>query len=131
MAKELIIWSEGYSVGINEIDNQHKKLIGLINKLYRVYLDKNTDELSGIIDEIKDYTLYHFSTEEKYFRLNKYPAEKEHIALHEEFITEFNQLIIEFKKTPTVLILKITTFLQRWLTKHILKEDKKYLTYLK
>ncbi len=48
--------NSGYSVGINEIDNQHKKLIELINRLYSLYLDKNDQEIKNIISEIKDYT---------------------------------------------------------------------------
>jgi len=131
MSKKLIIWSEAYSVDIIEIDNQHMKLIDMLNKLYNLYLDKNYNEIQGIIREIKDYTLYHFSTEERLFREKNYPQATEHISKHEEFIKELNQLCGNYLNNPSILTLKTMTFLQKWLTTHILKEDKKYMGYLK
>jgi hemerythrin-like metal-binding protein len=128
--KKLIIWSEGYSVGIKDIDMQHMKLIDLINKLYNLFLNKNYDDLKNIMKELKDYTLYHFSTEERLFREKKYSNELEHIAKHEELVNQLNTLINEFINSPSVLTMKTMTFLQKWLTNHIMKEDKKYVGYL-
>lgn len=128
--KKLIIWSEGYSVGLKEIDMQHMKLVDLINKLYNLFLNKNYDDLKNIMKELKDYTLYHFSTEEKLFREKKYSNELEHIAKHEELVNQLNTLINEFMNSPSILTMKTMTFLQKWLTNHILKEDKKYVGYL-
>jgi hemerythrin-like metal-binding protein len=128
--KKLIIWSEGYSVGIKDIDMQHMKLIDLINKLYYLFLNKNYDDLKNIMKELKDYTLYHFSTEERLFREKKYSNELEHIAKHEELVNQLNTLINEFINSPSVLTMKTMTFLQKWLTNHIMKEDKKYVGYL-
>lgn len=127
---DLIAWSEGYSVGNNEIDAQHKRLIELINKLYNLYLSKNEAEIQNIIREIKEYTIYHFSTEEKLFREKGYPESRSHINLHEEFINELNLMVKNYNKIPSVLVMRILTFLQKWLTNHILKEDKKYIGYI-
>ncbi|MGD9993108.1 MAG: bacteriohemerythrin [Salinivirgaceae bacterium] len=128
MDKELIIWSEGYSVHIPEIDEQHKKLISLINRLYNAYLNKkHQSEISQIIKEIKEYAFYHFSTEEKLFEKHNYAEKKEHIEIHNSFIDEINQLVKTHESSSLVLTMKTMTFLQRWLTNHILKEDKKYV----
>ena len=51
--KNLITWSEGYSVGNQEIDIQHKKLIDLINRLYNLYLTKQQNGVNDILKEIK------------------------------------------------------------------------------
>lgn len=128
--KEFITWSEGYSVGIKEIDAQHKKLIELINGLYGLYVEKNEKDIGKIIKEIKEYTIYHFSAEEKLFRENKYDGARAHIKLHEDFIQEFNDMVKDYTKMPSVLNIRILTFLQKWLTNHILKEDKKYVGFL-
>ncbi len=130
MGKQLIIWSEGYSVGIKDIDKQHQVLIDLINKLYNLYLDKNYDEIKTVMREIKDYTIYHFSTEEKLFREKQYKLQREHIAMHEEFIGQLNELYTKYIDTPSIMTIRTMTFLQKWLTNHILKEDKKYMGYL-
>lgn len=131
MNKKLIVWSEAYSVDIVEIDKQHMRLIDLINKLYNLYLEKKYDDVTRIVRDIKEYTIYHFSTEEKYFRDKDYVHAKDHIGLHEDFINEFNALVEESQKSPFVLTMKMMTFLQKWLINHILKEDKKYTPYLK
>lgn len=128
--KELIIWSEGYSVNHTEIDKQHKKLINLINKLYNLYLDKDTARVFEVIKEIEAYTIYHFETEEKLFIKHNYPQQYEHIEKHNEFKTELNDIIKKFQSSNNILTMKIMTFLQRWLTNHILKEDKKYCSYI-
>lgn len=128
--KELIIWNDAYSVDLPEIDSQHKKLIGLINQLYNLYLERNQHQVHDVIKEIQDYTVYHFSTEENLFKAKNYSQQEEHKVLHEQFIDEFNQLLEQYKGAESVLTMKIMTFLQRWLTNHILKEDKKYVGYL-
>ena len=130
MPKELIKWIEAYSVGIEIIDNQHKELIRLINKLYNLYLNKETDNVFEIISALQDYTNYHFKTEEKLFKEKNYPKAAEHIKIHNEFITEVNKLAEEYKNNSNVLSIKAMTLLQRWLTNHILVEDKKYIKYL-
>ncbi len=130
MSKNLIIWSNSYSVGNSEIDAQHQKLIDLINKLYNLYLDKNLDGIKEVISEIKDYTHYHFSAEEKLFRGKNYPEANEHTKLHDNFIDELNELNNSYVNSPSILTMKTMTFLQKWLTNHILKEDKKYMAYL-
>jgi hemerythrin-like metal-binding protein len=131
MAKKLIIWSEAYSVGILEIDKQHMRLIDLINELYNLYLEKNYEGVNDIVYDIRAYTNYHFGTEEKYFREKKYTLAEEHIKIHEAFIIELNALVEDSSQAPLILTLKIMTFLQKWLTHHILQEDKKYMGYLK
>jgi hemerythrin-like metal-binding protein len=128
MNKDLIIWSEGYSVHIPEIDEQHKNLVALINRLYNAYLNKkHQSEISQIIKELKEYAFYHFSTEEKLFEKHNYAEKVEHIAMHNSFIDEINQLVKNHESSSLVLTMKTMTFLQRWLTNHILKEDKKYV----
>jgi len=128
MSKELILWSEGYSVNHTEIDNQHKKLIELINRLYNIYLDqKHETEIKSVVDEIKKYAQYHFKTEENLFVLKKYKNSAEHIKLHQSFIEEFEDILKSYNGLSLVLTMKTMTFLQRWLTNHIIKEDKKYI----
>jgi hemerythrin len=64
----LIEWEDIYSVGIEEFDNDHKKLIELINRLHQAMLDKKAKEVLGeIINELVDYTIYHFNKEEAMF----------------------------------------------------------------
>lgn len=131
MSNVFFIWNDSYSVGNSTIDEQHKKLIGIINKLYTSFMEKKqNEEISEVMKELADYTRYHFSTEEQLFRSKKYPFAAEHEKEHEQFVDELYQLKIKFDNSPSVLTLKVMTFLQKWLKDHILVKDKKYAPYL-
>ena len=65
---DLLIWSNHYSVSVDVIDEQHKKLMGLCNKLHRLIENKDADsKVQEVLSELVDYTLYHFQTEEELF----------------------------------------------------------------
>lgn len=131
MGKNLITWNEGYSVDIPELDNQHKILISILNRLYNSYLNKSHDkDIVPLLDELKDYTKYHFESEERLFREKNYPMAQEHIKAHESFKEELLTIIESYNDLSLVLTMKTMTLLQRWLTNHILKEDKKYVGYI-
>ena len=84
----LIEWKNEFSLGISEIDEQHKKILAIINKLHDLFSDKNHQdfkEISRIIKELADYAIYHFQTEEKYFQLFGYEGAEEHIRIHNQY----------------------------------------------
>ena len=82
-----ITWDETLSVKVNSIDLQHKKLIDLINSFYE-NLDKksNKEKILTLIRALKDYTLFHFSTEERYMKQAGYPDFEKHKAEHQKLI---------------------------------------------
>ncbi len=81
-------WDESFSVGVKEIDEQHKKLISILNTLYHAMSrGKGKEILTHIIEELKNYAVYHFSTEEEYMKKFNCKIYKEHKALHDEFMT--------------------------------------------
>ncbi|MCK9207256.1 MAG: bacteriohemerythrin [Salinivirgaceae bacterium] len=131
MSKEFFIWRDNFSVGNQIIDDQHKKLIAIINRLYQSYMDKKqVDEISSIMKELADYTRYHFTTEENLIREKKYPFIAEHIKEHDFFIEELRNFKEQFDSSPSILTLKVMTFLQKWLRDHILVNDQKYKEYI-
>lgn len=124
-------WKDSYSVNIREIDEQHKKLVGLINDLFDAMTQGHGKEVLGkVIQGLVDYTVFHFGTEERLFQAHGYPETAQHKAEHERF----TQKVLEFKKgfdAGTALLTKdILKFLSDWLNGHILVVDKKYGPYL-
>ncbi|NPA45576.1 MAG: bacteriohemerythrin, partial [Chlorobi bacterium] len=86
MTENLINWNETYSVGNAEMDKQHKKLIEIINKLFKSFKDGNAQEiLHEILQEMIDYANYHLNSEEKLLYKYDYPEKEKHEKLHEEF----------------------------------------------
>ena len=62
-------WSESLSVEVASIDEQHKRLIGLINSFYEdLNLGSSKEKMLELIKALKEYTVYHFSTEERYMK---------------------------------------------------------------
>src|ERR1035437_7941869 len=76
-------WNENFATGITAIDEQHQKLVELLNKL-ALHFAQGSDELTlnGVYDELTDYTVYHFSTEEEIW--DKYLGEDELATVHQE-----------------------------------------------
>lgn len=127
----LITWKEAYSVNISEIDNQHKKLVGLINSLHDAMLaGKAKDIMSKTLSDLVDYTLYHFATEEKYFDKYNYPRSEAHKKQHSDLIEQVAALQKKHEDGERVLTIDVMNFLRDWLNDHIIGCDKGYGPYL-
>jgi len=125
-------WSENYETGIEEIDEQHRKLISIGAKLEdMLYAGDSFDYYDYIIEtinELKDYTEYHFGFEEKRMREYGYEDFEEHRAEHLYFIKRINKLsLLDIDSHQTHIIRETLEFLAKWLFSHILKTDMKYV----
>jgi hemerythrin len=127
----LIQWDEKYSVQVEEMNRQHKKLIDLINELYDAMgKGKGKEVLGKIITELLNYTVYHFTAEEKLFNQFNYPEIVAQKAMHKLFIDKVNDFKNQFESGRLSLSIEITDFLSEWLKKHIMIEDKKYGSFI-
>lgn len=125
---EFIKWSPGYSVKNTTIDDQHKNLIRILNSLYCAFMEKkHLDVLNAIIDELQNYTVDHFRTEENLFAKFNYKEAIEHKKEHDEFIKQVKDFKVEYERNPGCLTYKIMTFLKNWIVNHINNTDKKYM----
>jgi hemerythrin len=126
-----IKWKEEYSVKVAEIDEQHKKLISLINQLAEAMsVGKGRDVLNGVLAELVEYTEYHFEAEERLFREHGYPEHERHSQAHDELTAKAQELKGAFNRGETKLSVEVMLFLSTWLNRHILDEDKQYEPYL-
>lgn len=123
----LINWEESLSVKVSEIDSQHKKLVGLINKLHDAMKERKASEvLSGVIDELVDYAISHFHTEERYFDRFNYLKATAHKKEHNDFVNKVAAFKNDFSKGKAMLSMEIMEFLKSWLINHIKKVDMAY-----
>ncbi len=126
-----IDWNDSLSVKIDSIDDEHKKLINMINEFYENIETKSNDELiSKLIKEMKEYTLVHFSTEEKYFEQFNYPGYESHKKEHDAFVKKVIYVEKRFLEGSLLLSLEITKFLMDWLKEHIRGTDQQYTEFL-
>jgi hemerythrin len=126
----IIEWNKQFSVNILSIDNQHKKLISIINDFYdNILKGQHKDKIPELISELKEYTIFHFKTEEKYMQLYNYPDYPDHLKEHKIFIDKVLSFEFRLKNGKMLLTVEITNFLKEWILDHIQHSDQKYSTY--
>jgi hemerythrin-like metal-binding protein len=128
----LIEWNDVYSVGIDIIDEQHRKFFSLINALFDAMKEGKGDELvQAVLKELQDYVIYHFQSEESWMKMCNYPYFDKHKHEHQEAIKKVNKLIIEHERGNQDVTIEMLKFLSAWLQDHILKTDREYIPFLK
>jgi hemerythrin-like metal-binding protein len=124
-----IEWISALSVGVDEIDDQHKELIGRINQLAIAKEHKRGREVTAaVLAGLQAYIVEHFGLEERYFREFGYADQKSHVAEHEIFKRKVADFAQAYSKDEAALSDEILDFLKSWLTKHISFTDRKYRT---
>lgn len=125
-------WSDSYSVGIPQIDSQHKGLIRLINDLHTAMAaGQGKQAMAGILDELIRYTKSHFTYEEGMLRQREYSNLASHHAVHEKLTSQVVELRERFRASKLTLSVEVMHFLKSWLADHILVHDKAYARELK
>jgi len=124
---DFINWEDKLSVGVAEIDTEHKKLISLINNLnHAIQIKSSTKTLEEILLSLIDYTKFHFGHEEKLLQQNGYAELPQHHKEHEELtakVIDFHERLSTGKASFT---LELMLFLRDWLINHIMKTDMQY-----
>jgi len=128
---ENINWSARYSVGVAKLDEQHKQIIGMLNRLVTSpeSRDANSETISEILTTMTRYSLEHFKTEEGLLKEHGYPDlekhRQEHIAYRKKAIDFSTATSLGVESVPQILV----TYLFEWWTNHILEEDMKYKSF--
>ena len=127
----MIKWKDEYSVGVEKIDEQHKHLFEIANKVHEVlnndfYTDKY-DKIVEILKELEEYTVFHFNDEEEYMKQIGYKKFFTHKIEHEEFVQKIKNVDLgKVDCDQDKYLLDIMNFIVNWLVNHILEKDKLY-----
>lgn len=126
-------WNDSYSTGISSIDNQHKKIVYMINELYAARLQSaGNDAVKSILSQLVDYTNSHFTFEEKLMAEAGYSELNSHKATHKALTQKVQEFVARNNNgNQTVLSSELLSFLKNWLESHIISEDMKYVPTLK
>ena len=126
-----IVWDEKYSVRIEVIDEQHKKIIKTLGKLFdEMGKGKSREILKSILDQMVWYATEHFSTEEIFMKQYNFPGYEEHKKEHEAFKLKVATFQKDFAAGKESLSINVIRFLTDWLDHHILDIDKQYGPFL-
>jgi hemerythrin-like metal-binding protein len=120
-------WKDEYSIGIALIDKQHHKVIELINELFESIRDSRGDMIiREVLDDLLDYSRYHFSLEEELFEKYGYEKLETHVREHEHFTKKVDSLMVGAEMNKECVPYETLDYLRDWFANHILKEDAVY-----
>jgi len=130
---EPVQWSEEFSVGVRDMDQQHQQLIKLLNRLIAIQgtLSPHTETVSDILMEMTQHAQIHFKAEEQLMETYGYPGLEEQKKQH----ADFRKKTVDYsaaayngvKQVPEALLIYLTD----WWTHHILEEDMGYRAFFK
>ncbi len=124
---EIFPWNSHLETGIDVIDEQHRKLVQLINRLAQQHVQGGTqDEVAAILGELADYAVYHFKTEEAIWQdaLAGDDWLAQHVIGHQKFFDHI--LALQSGQRPFQAVLDdLFAYLTQWLAYHILDNDKR------
>ncbi len=129
--RKYLEWKDEYCVGIDSIDQQHRKLVNLINQL-QTALDYSTGEEfeRDALEELVDYTKTHFSYEEGLMKDNDYPDDEPHKLQHQKMFKKVEEVLAEYEQDQDTAMSNAVEYLKDWLINHINGTDKQYSSYL-
>jgi hemerythrin-like metal-binding protein len=127
----LIELSNKLNTGVDEINNHHRKLVEIINKLNDSITNKSYElEINGIFDELVEYTIYHFSSEEKFMEEVGYEDLENHKRQREKFVDRLQRFKYRSFDAIRETSIDLCSFLAGWIVAHILHNDKHIAKYV-
>ncbi len=127
----LIQWNQDLSVRNENLDKEHQKWITILNNFYDgLMMSKSKEKLEGLVQEMLDYTNYHFASEEAFMRSINYPDLADHQEKHAFYIDKLTGFQEKIKEGKLILSLEVTNFLKTWLINHIKGVDQQYANFV-
>jgi|SRR5208283_5419601 len=128
----LMTWTERLSVGVGVLDDDHKKLVAMVNELYdAMQAGHGREHLGRILGELVQYTKGHFAREEAFFAKTGYPAAVPHKHEHEALTRQVIDVQQKYAAGhAATLSLDVMHFLKDWLVNHIQRSDQSYRAHL-
>jgi len=123
----IFIWDDSYKTGEESIDEQHKKLVDLLNQLDEsLNIGGDPHIVINLLDELVEYTKFHFKDEEKFMTGHEYNEKdyQDHLLVHQQFIDQINEAQKTCQADPEHITDELLDFLVQWLINHILLTDK-------
>ena len=126
-----IVWGKVLSVQVEEIDEDHRKLVDIFNILNHALMEgESPDYLKAVLEELINCTVWHFSHEERLMLKYNYKEMEEHKAMHQELIKSAKELQSNILQAENPITDEDVEFLEHWLTEHILTDDMRLGAYL-
>lgn len=119
-----VAWSDDLCIGIPKVDEEHQKLVEILNQLDEAsHNGKGSRVMGDILAQLIEYTKFHFASEEEVMLDAEYPKLKLHSAQHRQLVEKVEKLNVKFHNSGQRITKETMDFLKYWLTNHILVDD--------
>lgn len=125
-----INWTQDLNLGIELIDTQHRQLVDYINGLYEAKQNGDSDKTGEFLDKVVDYTIVHFTDEEKMLEKAGYHLLDTHKGVHQRFIDKITDMQKRHQNGSDTSG-ELLTLMENWLISHIRVNDQGYAPYIK
>lgn len=127
----LLDWQDSFSVKVPELDQQHQRLVDMLNRLHdALRAGGNLAVAQKVVEELVLYTRHHFASEERLMESCGYAELEEHRRKHRAMEAQVQTFRQQLAAGGISVQLKLMTFLRDWLQKHILETDMRYSGHL-
>ncbi len=128
----LVAWNDSLSIGVAEIDAQHKRLLGLVNEAADAVAAGSGHDIAGAaLRSLCDYAVEHFASEEALMDPDTYPEYDTHMAQHMDGTTKALDFLQAFSAGEEVNMEQFVAFLADWVHVHIMEVDQTLGRHLK
>jgi len=117
-------WHKSYETGNKVVDNDHKEIFDMVNKLINISFQNQRENYTSTIDYLSKYVLRHFANEEGIMDESDYPRSEEHKRQHSDFVKVVTQLRERLDANESDIGLEINQTIVDWLSDHVLGSDK-------
>ena len=124
-------WNDSYLLGIPMIDNQHKKFFVILDNLETLNQKQEKSEIHSLINELQNYVIYHFQTEEDLMVKSQSPNIDLHVMEHELFRKKVEEFHHSYYNNNAELLNEMISFMRKWLIIHISGTDAEYADSIK
>lgn len=125
-----IPWKESYSVGVRELDEQHQRLLEIINDLGSTREEKrDSHRFFAVLNALIKYAESHFETEERYMREHGYADFEDHREQHVLFTERIFLLQAKLEREEPRVRDEVLDFLREWHLSHVLGVDRHYIRF--
>ncbi len=120
-----------FMFGVEKIDSEHRHLISIFNRLSEKADQEESADFVKIVDELEKYSNYHFANEETLMKKANFTEIDEHVIQHQIFRQKIDDFKTSIRFGSSMLQSEIVDFLRKWLLKHIMECDAKYVPSIK
>ncbi len=130
MAKKLFDFDAEFRLGIDLVDNEHIKLVDMLNTVHALLSEGKRDEARQYFNEtLSGYVVEHFSHEEKFMEDIGFPFIEEHRKIHENFKKSFHELKPRIESYDETAFRNALNDTFTWIIAHIGKTDRRYAAF--